>query len=293
MCEYCPQTLLINQYKEKIGKKEFHLTMDTFKKCLSTVPTTEDMHFTGYSEPLDNPEAIDLILHAYNKGHKVLLNTTLVGPSATMENIDKIKHIPFKMFNVHAPSKTFKEKIGVKTPPDYLPTGQRVLDQKWIELLEYTFSVIKGINMHCHGGLHPTVAQMLPPEMAYAFTHGITRGVNTRAQSFELVKTKVPPEQNIRGKCNRVRQPVLIPDGSLALCCQDYGLNHINGNLLEQTWDEFQNSTKYQEILKNGANLCDYCVRGGPSEDAEEFHEAISDIRKPEEPEVKVAWWDR
>ena len=50
-------------------------------------------------------------------------------------------------------------------------------------------------------------------------------------------KDKVPPEENIRGNCSRVYQNVLLPDGSLSLC-QDYGLDEVLGNLVENTWDE-------------------------------------------------------
>ena len=57
-------------------------------------------------------------------------------------------------------------------------------------------------------------------------------------------KGKVPDEINIRGNCSRVYQNVLLPDGSLSLCCQDYGLDEIMGNLLENTWEEYQGQSK-------------------------------------------------
>jgi hypothetical protein len=78
-----------------------------------------------------------------------------------------------------------------------------------------------------------------------------------------LEKTeKVPPEINIRGKCPRVYQNVLLPDGSLALCCQDYGLDDLVGNLIDNTWEEFENSKRAIDVRENGADLCDYCEEG-------------------------------
>lgn len=291
MCEYCPQKLLMNKYitkdvkKSKKKKEYLNFTLENFKKCIESVPTDIDLHFTGYSEPFDNPIAEELILYGYEKGHKILVNTTLVG--LTKEKFDRIKHIPFKMFNIHCPSATFKENIGVATPVEYLPTGQRKLSHDWMELLTYIVNhELPTQNMHCHGGLHPQVKEMLPAEIREQYALGITRGVNDRAQAFseqdegDILKTKVPPEKNIRGKCARIYQPVLLPDGKLALCCQDYGLKHTPGNLLKQTWQEYRESEAFLEIEKNGADLCDYCVRGGPAETAKEFKEAIKEVKK-------------
>ena len=69
----------------------------------------------------------------------------------------------------------------------------------------------------------------------------------------------MPPEQNIRGKCPRVYQNVLLPDGSLSICCQDYGLDEIMGNLMENTWEEYINSERVQDVRSHGSDLCDYC----------------------------------
>ena len=292
MCEYCPQKLLMGKYitddlKKSKKKKEYMIfTLENFKKCIESVPENIDLHFTGYSEPFDNPIAEELILHAHEKGHKVLVNTTLVG--LTKEKFDKIKHIEFKMFNIHCPSETFKENIGIDTPVSYLPTGQRKLSKQWKDLLCYIVSQgIKNQNMHCHGGLHPEVKELLHPKIREEYSLGITRGVNDRAQAFseqdsgdEIMKVKVPPDKNIRGKCHRIYQPVLLPDGRLALCCQDYGLKHTPGNLLKQTWKEYRESEVFLEIEKNGADLCDYCVRGGPAANADEFKEALKNAKQ-------------
>ena len=77
-----------------------------------------------------------------------------------------------------------------------------------------------------------------------------------------MTKEKVPPHINIRGKCSRVYQPVLIPDGRLALCCTDYGLDHVIGDLSKQTWHEYRNSLAFKSLISDGADLCDYCDFG-------------------------------
>ena len=70
----------------------------------------------------------------------------------------------------------------------------------------------------------------------------------------------------IIGGCtdNRHRQPVLLPDGTLALCCMDYGLRHVIGNILSDSIDDIHK--KQEEIVtmwrvKNSKILCRGCNR--------------------------------
>ena len=109
MCEYCPQTKLVrrylknahitnlknnllsagddinnphmlfmDEYLKQDKNRETMMSLETFKKCLSTVHESVDIHFAGYTEAFENPAAIDMVEHAYHKGHKTLVNTTLM-----------------------------------------------------------------------------------------------------------------------------------------------------------------------------------------------------------------------
>ena len=140
VCEYCPQTklirnytnnlhnavmkkhfddtkdldvvenLLLHKYLEKDKNRDTMMSLDTFKKCLSTIPTQVDVHFTGYTEAFENPQCIDMMEHVFEKGHRILCNTTLVG--LTSEIIKRLENIRFKEFNIHLPSATYYENIG-------------------------------------------------------------------------------------------------------------------------------------------------------------------------------------
>jgi hypothetical protein len=55
---------------------------------------------------------------------------------------------------------------------------------------------------------------------------------------------------------------VLIPDGSLMLCCNDYGLRHVLGNLSTQTWAEIhagEQIAAVRESMRAGDCLCRTC----------------------------------
>jgi radical SAM protein with 4Fe4S-binding SPASM domain len=59
---------------------------------------------------------------------------------------------------------------------------------------------------------------------------------------------------------------VLLPNGDVVLCCMDYDLKHIIGNLLEQTYEEMMQGEKLAEIIKwneepnfNKCSICKSC----------------------------------
>ena len=265
VCEYCPQSTLIKRYRERIGHdKDTMMSLETFEKCISTMPTDIGLNFTGYVEPYLNPECTDMIIHAFDKGHELLLNTTLVG--MTIENWDRlIKHgVVFQHgVHVHLPSASYFEMIGAKVPTKYYTAddGKQYLelDDDYYETLNHVvnFPLPRWTKYHCHGDLHPLLKDL------ERYEEIDVRNINSRAMNILLEKKeKVPDEINIRGKCPRAYQNVLLPDGSLGLCCQDYGLDDIMGNLVDNTWDEFVNSERVQDVRTNGADLCDYCEEG-------------------------------
>ena len=265
VCEYCPQSTLIKRYRERIGAdKDTIMTLETFKKCLSTIPLHVGLNFTGYVEPFLAPDTADMILHAAESGYSILLNTTLVG--LKKEDWMKIKDINYRELHIHLPSCSFDEMIGVKIPVEtYEHEGRKIkaLSEEYYDMLNFLIQNPGNgwgqykLDFHCLGDLHPELA-----DLTNHFYVGI-RQVNSRAMNILLEKKdKVPPEENIRGNCSRVYQNVLLPDGSLSLCCQDYGLDEVLGNLVENTWDEYEASETVKRIRKEGADLCDYCEEG-------------------------------
>ena len=277
MCEYCPQVLLINRYKDlredKDSKVQKALTLENFKKYIKTIPADIDFHFTGYVEPFDNPECEELLLLSHEQGHRIQINTTLEG--LTYEKFDKIKSLPFKSFLIHLPSATYKERLGIITPRTPLPNGQPKLRDDWKEMLRHVISSKpQNLGMHSHGGTHCEALEILKELDVYNLRpHEGNSPTSTRSQNVEKVldpkknpqdsiKSKIPPPWNMRGRCSRVYQPVLTPDGRLGLCCQDYGLDHVAGNLSRQTWQEYRDSEAFKVIEKKGAEMCDYCDIG-------------------------------
>ena len=285
MCEYCPQTKLVKQYMKnahmhtlndhfnkasdnihlefmeeylkKDKNRETMMSLETFKKCLSTIDPSVDIHFSGYVEAFENPHAIDMVEYAVTKGHVVGINTTLM--FVTKEIIDRLAKIgSFKHFSVHTPSATYFETIGRIGKTSFLrddprddirkETGKSI-SEKYFDLLGYMIekaSAVKAV-FHTHSapghGLHPEIEERYGDMMrAIGYKN---RGLNSRAGNIGKLTGEALWENNW---CQRIIHNVLLPDGGVQLCCQDYGLEEPIGNLLHMPYHTLFETKRFKEI---------------------------------------------
>lgn len=70
-CKYCPQDKLAKAYK---GTPI--LTLELFKKAMENVLINVPIHFSGMCEPLQNPEAVEMMKYIDKRGFKVAIFTT-------------------------------------------------------------------------------------------------------------------------------------------------------------------------------------------------------------------------
>lgn len=238
-CRYCPQKLLLQKYYGNSPKRAAKLSLENFKKALTQVREGAEISFAGMSEPFANPECADMIVYAHEQGYKISLLTTAVG--MRMEDYEKIKGIPFDSFVLHIPDEEMNAKIPITA--EYLQVFRLVVNN------------IKTDYYSCHGTVHPKVADIID-KTKYA---GIE--LANRAGNLDLAEYK--PRGRIDGRivCYHGSEhqvggwaPVMFPDGTLVLCCMDYGMKHPLGNLLEQSWEEIE---KEEEFLKFKRGLDD------------------------------------
>ena len=56
---------------------------------------------------------------------------------------------------------------------------------------------------------------------------------------------------------------VLLPNGDVLMCCMDYGMTGILGNLFTQTYEEVLGSDRakaMRETLDHGESICRHCA---------------------------------
>ena len=251
MCNYCPQNKVIKAYtgKNKIKVMSF----DIFKKCIDKLPIGTNINFAGFVEPCLNPEYIKMILYANKLGIKIQLLTTIVG--MTIHDIDLIENIPFIRFLVHLPDNEKQTKIRVNK--QFIQVVKRLITSK--------------INVEWKFHRSPLGNEDVHPLLKIIFTEAnlydeiIETELKTRAGNIEIegksFVTKITG--NISG-CHLLYVNQLLPNGDVVICCMDWQLKYVLGNLLESDYESLFQGKVYKNILNgftddNSEILCRYC----------------------------------
>lgn len=234
-CVDCPQALLRARYSGK-------LTMDfeDYKKAIDKVPKGTRIDFSGMCEPFVNKDCTKMIRYAADKGFPLALYTTLQG--ATNDDWEALKDVPFQVITIHLPD--CENRSTFKITQEYLD-----LLAKW-----------NCMNYSCHGKIAPEVQPyLLANKGMITFMHDRAGNVEGRPHFH------IPVSQSIHC-CNcgtDLNHNVLLPDGTLLVCCMDYGMTAVFGNLFEQTYEECLNSDaakQLREKMEKGDCLCRYCT---------------------------------
>jgi SAM-dependent methyltransferase len=247
-CVFCPQTVLINEYK---GTRV--LSLENFKLVIDKLPTGIGVIFAGLSEPWLNPDCTEMVLYAHSKGHQISIFTTGIG--MTIEDVDRIKHIPFasgvdRGFTLHI--------------PDVEKYANHPLTDKYIPLLEH----IRDSNI---AHLRVVSMGMTPDDIRDIFPYVQKARMFSRAGNLAKeevfkprlarLKTEYLSTDNGEGKVScaapeGLHHTVMMPNGDVSICCQDYELKHVIGNLFTQ---------EYNDIIPGKDTpfaLCRYCENG-------------------------------
>ncbi len=235
-CKDCPQKLLRSQYSGKLM-----MDFNEYKKAIDKVPQNVRIDFSGMCEPFVNPYCADMILYAADQGHPLALYTTLQG--ATEADYEKIKDIKFEVITIHIPDKNNRSTFNIT--------------QEYLNLLsKWNCSAYS-----CHGELNDIIIPyLLPNKGLITFMHD--RAGNVEEQHHQLISVNYPIYCINCG--NLLDHNVLLPDGTVIMCCMDYGMTEVFGNLFDQTYDEILNSKNAIEARQKMINkqdcLCRRCT---------------------------------
>ena len=252
-CTFCPQEKLIRRYKSLYGNKNIVMSLDDFKTIIDKVPLDIRIDFSGFSEPWLNPDCTNMILYAYETGHKnIAVYTTTIGMN--INDIQKIEHIPFKIFSLHLPDAYGHMHIDITA--DYI--------DKVITLQD---SNIKNITYMSMTTMHPELYGItnnfgIPLMVTRANNLQITDNIQDKIEhTNKVTHGKVRCPNLLHGETHNV----VLPNGAVALCCMDYNLDHIFGNLLRIPYTDLFKSKEYRNFLaaqddnSNGFCLCRVC----------------------------------
>ena len=219
MCSYCPQSNYIKSYKSlKPSGKD--MSFEDYKIILKNIDIIGYIAFTGFTEPIRNKNWYEMIKYTIDEGYRAVLNTTLF--KATSQDIDKMVSLEIPI-NIHITDS--KQDIPIETYEEFI--------KKYKGRISINYFSEKG---------HDT-AKKLSSSAYKPRLHD--RGGNVSSDN-------APQTQVIKGPvtCSTKRQysNVVVPNGDVSVCCSDFGLEHVLGNLLTTKLSEIHKSKKMQKF---------------------------------------------
>lgn len=255
-CKYCPQNVLMNAYYKENRNRKKQMSTGDFKMLLRNTPDNCDIMFAGMAEPYLNPDCTEMLKLACEAGRNVSLYTTLEG--TTEKDIDAMLGLPLQFVELHVADE--RKYAHITETEQYYKNVERLINAK---------------KMNGEPFVNDVGAQAVPTSKILELCRGkyeVLTSVQDRAGNLEgeeLVTRdrELTDEQITCCFCGPAfNNHVVLPDGTLLLCNMDYGMKHIIGNLLENTFDEIRAGEKMKAILEevNGRQsmelLCRKCI---------------------------------
>ena len=247
-CSFCPQDKLKSAY----GKGNKYLALEQFKAVLRKIPPHVQIDFSGMSEPWANPEATEMLSHALQRGHSIAVYTTLYG--MTLDDADRTIDLlsahreRIKIFCLHLPDRAGNMR-GWKHSSEHETVLKKFLDFGKRGILRK----FEAMTMDEHGAVHKDLEHL-------GITLGKWTGIS-RAGSLDVAAIGGQKLHHSPRNANPVScastpdydHNVMLPNGDVVLCCMDYSLKHVIGNLFEQDYEELFASAEMDRIRAGNA----------------------------------------
>ena len=256
MCTFCPQDNLRTQYGTGI---KYMQPMDLMT-VLAKIPKNTRIDFSGMSEPWANPAATAMLEMVLYMGFKVAIYTTLYG----MTEPERVK----KALESHP--------AQVEVVMLHLPDANgNMKGWKYSEEWLHNLRVMSQLNIPCGvGAMTMDGSGLVAPELQQIVGRLAGWQGHTRADSLNLEQIAgqgiaMTPRNDFALTCRSTPfydRNVLLPNGDVVLCCMDYDLKHIIGNLLKQTYDEVMQGKPLMDLTAineapefNKCSICKSC----------------------------------
>ena len=241
-CKYCPQELFIREYlKEK--NSDTVLSFENYKICIDKLPENMFVEFAGFTEPFFNAQCMKMIQYAKEKGHRVNLFTTLRG--LRLEQVDELLEIEFEEFVLHVPDQEGYAVIPVdKQYKEIVKRLSKAKKKNGNSFIDYACA---------QGTVLDEIAEILGNDIRVYVV------LNDRAGNLQdkCLYGRRGIQGRLRCELSRdINHNVLLPDGRVILCSNDWGMKHVMGNLIYESYEQILNSEEAQKIRKAMSNEC-------------------------------------
>ncbi|MFN6132783.1 MAG: SPASM domain-containing protein [Synechococcaceae cyanobacterium] len=247
-CTFCPQDALTAAYGKGSSRM---LSVEDFQAALSKLPSHVRIDFSGMSEPFKNPDCIKFVELSLDKGNPTAIYTTLSGltPSDTDKLADYVKASRFCKFVIHLPDSSGNMR-GFRYDENYLYALETLLPLSEVSCM--TMSPEALIDEHL---LEVVKSSTKRDQLIDKLPKGSFKGWRRAGSLNDRHVKDQPLEEKVEWKCGITcastpfyDHNVMLPDGRVVLCCMDYGIKHVIGNLLEDSYEHLFDSAEMVKI---------------------------------------------
>jgi radical SAM protein with 4Fe4S-binding SPASM domain len=224
---------------------------------LVKLPKNTRIDFSGMSEPWANPACTTMLEMVLYMGFKVAIYTTLYGMTDPESVRTVLEQHPdqVEVIMLHLPDANGNMK-GWKNSDEWQKAAAVITNTK-------VPCGIGAMTMDKNGVVHPDLQPMVGQLAGWV---GHTRADSLDTKQVEGQALSITPHNTFSLTCASTPfydRNVLLPNGDVVLCCMDYNLKHVIGNLLEQTYEEMMQGKPLQDLIKmneaDGFDKCSIC----------------------------------
>lgn len=248
-CKYCPQDTFLKRFFSQ--KRQSEMTLDDFKVYLNKMPQDLVVDFSGFVEPFLARDGLRMVQYAHESGHEVRLFTTLMG--LDMPSFQVIEDIPFKLVVLHLPDVHHYANIPVT--------------EEYLELLRYVVAKKRPNGepfvdiANCQSNPDPRVVEIIGHRFPISWDM-VDRAGTLSDEHLRSAERMAEPIYCSRTP--RLNHNVLLPNGDVVLCCMDFGMQRVLGNLKQQSYEEIMQGDPLARIVganaRQGDLLCRQCT---------------------------------
>lgn len=265
MCDYCPQ----DAYKKNGKEYPKVLSLETFKSAMENVDNTVKVHWTGFSEPLHCKDFPLMVDYLYKRGFRMHISTTMFGRDHCREFMCNSK--AFEQTTFHLPDD--KNRMHLKVTDKYLDYLEKALVFQSKNVTKKKFEV-----MVIGNDFQPQVRELInnllnkkiiSQSQIYVRKHLVTRAGSVKVEDIEGFDQQISfSKKTDKNKklyyCGygRLKQGVLLTNGTLAICANDYSIEHNVGSLIENKIDDLYKHKKLfsnEEFIYGDKSPCKNC----------------------------------
>ncbi len=222
------------------------MSLETFTTAINKMPAETEVSFAGFAEPWLNNQCTSMAEYCHARRTQWEAYTTCVGMS--LDDVGRIAAAKPIRIKLHLPDEEGYAKIRV--------------DDEYVKVV-LRLAELPQVSVMTMGTLHKAFLARFG-KLKAAFMH-------TRAGNVTVKKAPLRKRGPLRCRPGpKLDRNILLPDGSLTLCCFDFGQRHVIGNLLTQTWEEIRNGAALAGVRdamasEDGECLCRTCEMAEPA----------------------------